>query len=182
MDSILREHRSKADLLSTLRAERVKLDAAFARIPDQRMTLPGAMGEWSAKDMLAHLLCYETWIAAQVDTSLRSDLPPEIINDRMDDTEERNQLYYRLYKERSVQEVQAESRRIFERLLAAVESVTEEALNTPMAFDDHNNLNPTTWDVPPEPVLWPLWRWVAYESYEHYPDHIPDLEAWAGQQ
>lgn len=179
METVIRQHRSKADLLEAMRAERARLDALFDRIPEPRWELPGAMGAWTVKDMLAHLLCYETWIAAQVDPTQRASLPTEVINDHMGETEERNQVYYQLYKDRPVREVRAEARQVFERLLAAVENVSEEALNIPMAFDADNNINPTTWDAPPEPLLWPLWKWVSYESYEHYPDHIPDLEAWA---
>lgn len=46
---------NKRDLIITTRFEREALEAVLERIPPPDMTAPGVAGEWSVKDILAHL-------------------------------------------------------------------------------------------------------------------------------
>ena len=179
MDAILYERKSKAEILNSIRSERARLDAALARIPDERMAVPGVTGPWSARDLLAHVMVYERWIAAQVEPALRESLPPKEPGVNMHDMEQRNRAFYRQNKDRPLEDLRAEARQVFARLVAAVEAASEETLNAPVEIDAAGNLNPTGWDSPTQPAAWPLWRWIADQTYDHYPEHIAELEAWA---
>ena len=178
MGQIVREHMSKADLLTTLKSERAKLDSVLATIPDERMLIP-YQGDWTVKDVIAHIAAYEKWMASHVNPALRPALPPPPPGVDLGDTDQRNQWFYELNKDRSLADVRTEAREVFDSLVSAIESRSEEDLNAPVNLDDESNLEPTTWDDEPRPVLWPLWRWVGDQAYEHYPMHCPDLEAWA---
>jgi hypothetical protein len=51
MDSYM----SKAQLLSMIRGARADWDTLLADIPEAWMTEPGVDGEWSVKDIIAHI-------------------------------------------------------------------------------------------------------------------------------
>lgn len=70
---------SKAELLATLRAERVRWEALLAEVDGARMTEPGVEGEWSVKDAIAHITVYERWLVEWLGAARRgaAPAPPE---------------------------------------------------------------------------------------------------------
>jgi hypothetical protein len=56
------ESMTKDKLLAILRERRAEFDEAVAAVPQDQMTIPGVDGkdgEWSLKDVIAHLTYYE---------------------------------------------------------------------------------------------------------------------------
>jgi uncharacterized protein (TIGR03083 family) len=53
------EARTVAALVDRIRHERAALDAAVAGLTDDLMAQPGPAGQWSAKDILAHVTWWE---------------------------------------------------------------------------------------------------------------------------
>jgi len=51
---------TKAQLIVKLRESRLALEKAFAKVPLEAMGQPGVVGEWSAKDVLAHVARWYT--------------------------------------------------------------------------------------------------------------------------
>jgi hypothetical protein len=49
---------NKAELIFNIKVEREKLQGVLDRIALEDMTIPGVTGEWSAKDVLAHLAAW----------------------------------------------------------------------------------------------------------------------------
>ncbi|HEX9106464.1 MAG TPA: ClbS/DfsB family four-helix bundle protein [Longimicrobiales bacterium] len=64
----MRSSRSKSEILQRLGAERARLEATIASIDAVTMVQPGVVGEWSVKDVLAHLAEWEArmlvWLEA----------------------------------------------------------------------------------------------------------------------
>ena len=50
---------TKTRLLDRLRTERAQWEALLTDIDEARMTQPGVEGEWSVKDIVAHVTFYE---------------------------------------------------------------------------------------------------------------------------
>ena len=48
---------TKAEFLDRLRSGRAEWDALIAQIDEAQMTEPGVVGDWSVKDIIAHV----TW-------------------------------------------------------------------------------------------------------------------------
>lgn len=49
----------KADLIARLKADRQALLDAIQGVPDEALTIPGAIGSWSAMDVLAHITAWD---------------------------------------------------------------------------------------------------------------------------
>jgi hypothetical protein len=150
----------KSDLLTTLRNERQAWEALLAEVAEHGMTEPGLAGDWTAKDIVAHVTWYELETAVMLEEQalVGSDLwqLPQ---------DERNIPIHEENKDRDLEDVLAEAENVFERLIAAIESLTEEELSNALHFRE----------MPDE---WEPWKVIATNSYEHYHQHIPGIRAW----
>ena len=83
-----------------MRASWDEAEAVLARIPEDRMLEPGVTGEWSVRDLLAHIAGYERYVSALIFGELEGrtptnqdfygrDDPPTPEDDANDDTSQR---------------------------------------------------------------------------------------------
>ena len=54
-----RRAKSKKELLDSIRSTRELLEKKFSRLTPEQMVWSGSMGDWSVKDILAHLVDWE---------------------------------------------------------------------------------------------------------------------------
>jgi hypothetical protein len=156
---------TKAKLLNELRSSRAEWDALMNEIGESRMTESGATGFWSVKDVMAHLMSYTRWYVNALEAHLRGEAPPMDGTEHLNDWDERNAVYYERTKDLTLAEVQAESRRVHERLVELVESQPEEFLIQPQQFIG-------------APMLITPWKSLEGDVYKHTRQHISILRAW----
>src|SRR5215212_7647571 len=125
---------TKASLLYELRSARADWDALIAEVGAARMTEPGAAGDWSVKDVMAHLTSYSRWFVHASEAHFRGEMPPLDGTEGMD-FEQRNLFWHQQDRERALADVQAESQQVFGRLLEMVEAHSEEFLTQPQQFE-----------------------------------------------
>jgi uncharacterized protein (TIGR03083 family) len=150
---------NKADWLDTLQTERAQWDALLAEVGEARMTRPGVEGEWSVKDVVAHV----TWFEREMVGVLRARalVGSDLWNLSHD---ERHAVIYEQNRDRALSDVLAEARAVFDQLLAGMQSLAEEDLHDPLRFAEM-------------PADWVPWV-IAGNSYEHYRQHAPGLRDW----
>lgn len=155
---------TKAKLLDLLCSKRAEWDAVIAEVPRERMTEPGAAGHWSVKDVIAHLSYHEGWYADRLHEQLRGETytPSEL---DMMHWEQRNPIIYERNRDRPLEDVLAESKQVFQRLIEGVEAHSEAFLTEPQVFEGA-----------PEPVV--IWMMLRGDVYEHYGQHIPSIKEW----
>ena len=78
------------------------------------------------------------------------------------------QYWYQHDRDRSLADVQADSKQVFGRLLEVVELHSEEFLIQPQQFEGV-----------PNPML--VWKMLEGDGYEHYRDHMRSIRAWLEQ-
>jgi uncharacterized protein (TIGR03083 family) len=154
---------TKAILLETLRTRRAEWDAVLAEVPVAQMAEPGVTGEWSVKDVIAHLTYYERWFADRLEEQLRGEsyVPTEL--DFMG--EARNDVVFQQHRDQPLAEVLADSRATFQRLVAGIEVHSEAFLLEPQQFEGA-----------PGPVR--IWQMLRGDVYDHYPQHVPAIRQW----
>ncbi|MDQ3927918.1 MAG: ClbS/DfsB family four-helix bundle protein [Chloroflexota bacterium] len=150
----------KATLLDKVRSERSRLDRLLAGFTDEQMVQPGAGGDWSVKDHLAHI----TWHEREVANMLRERSLEEGVGSELWDLplQERNHTIYQSNRDRSLEDVLAESRQVYAELSELLEGLSEEDLTDPSRYKDM-------------PDDWQPWRLIAENTYEHYHDHAEDI-------
>lgn len=163
---------SKQRLLQLLRSERVQWDTLLAQVGPTRMTEQGVEGDWSLKDIIAHIAAYEDWIASTLEKVARGE-PYQVDQSEILSVHQRNDAIYEQFHHRSLQEVLSFSLQANQRLLKLIEALSEQDLLQAQAFD---GLLPPFW--PDKPI----WQTIAGNSYEHYHEHIPSIRRWLNRQ
>jgi hypothetical protein len=156
-----------------LMRERDKLELLINRIGFTRqLTMPGVLGKWSIKDVLAHLLAYELYMADRLEeivqnepyipcktqTSLDAFLDvygyPDFGSPLLDD-EAPNAWFVDKYRNVSLEDVVSQELNAFTSIVSSLEKINEEAI------DKHN-----------------LYERIANNTYKHYREHIRDIKKW----
>jgi hypothetical protein len=150
----------KAELLDAMRTERACWDALIASLDEAQMTQPGVAGQWSVKDIIAHLIWHEREMIGMLQA--RALVGSELWELPLD---QRNELIFQESRERDLSGLLAEAPQVFRQFLELVETLSEEDLVDPQRF-------PGMLDD------WQPWRIIAGNAHEHYRDHIRDVEAW----
>jgi uncharacterized protein (TIGR03083 family) len=151
---------NKAELLADIRAEWARWEALLGEVDEGQMTQPGAAGEWSVKDILAHVAWFEREMVGmlQARALVGSDLwqlPAD----------QRNARIFEENRDRPLQDVLAEAQQVHQKLLEGLEALAEDDLVDPRRF-------------PGMPEDWQPWKVIAGNSNEHYRDHSRDVRTW----
>jgi hypothetical protein len=138
----------------------------------RKMTLNGVSGKWSIKDILAHILSYEQYMADRMHEILNHEVYvpcktqtaldafvdefgyPDFGSALLDD-DAPNAWVVEKYKNVSLDDVVTQELQAFSAIISALEQMTEETITK-------HNLNER----------------IANNTFKHYRDHIKDIRAW----
>jgi len=157
----MKDPTSKSELLQAIHTARNEWDALIARIPHHRLLESMGGGTWSIKDVIAHVIEYDRWLALGL--AMRLQKPPQIWLDDIS-LDEFNALLHQMIAQRNLDDILLDSNQVFQELINEVEAHSEVYL-----FGTHH-----VEGVPYEVVPFQL---LKSESYGHYYDHIPDIRA-----
>jgi len=164
---------SKKIFIEKLLQERDKFELLLNRVGyTRKMTLKGVSGKWSIKDILAHILAYEQYMADRMHEILHHEvyIPcktqaaldafadkfgyPDFGSPLLDD-DVPNAWVVEKYKNVSLDDVVTQELQAFSAIITALEQMTE-------AMISQHNLNER----------------IANNTYKHYREHIKDIRAW----
>lgn len=158
---------NRTDLLNQIYEARTRLETLLAKWEPHSLATVQLANGWSLKDLLAHLGWWENH-ATNVYRALAAGQMPEHISG----DEQVNALNHQTladFRARDVDEVRAYERQAFYDLVNIVETAPEEDLFDPQRF---------AWTEGR-----PFMDIIGWDTFNHYPEHFPDLEKLAvGQQ
>ena len=159
---------NKDQYLAKFREERARWDALAAELGEARMNQSGAMGDWTFKDLVAHMTGWRERTAMRVamGCSIEAEKPawwPHDVDEDSDaGTEQVNQVIYEINRGRTVHDVLEDSERVTRQLEDAITALTDDALTSPTCF---------AWTVGK-----PL---VEIDFYDHWhTEHEPQVRQW----
>jgi hypothetical protein len=125
--------RTKTDALARIEEYRARWRQLVAAVGEERMEQPGPMGEWTFKDLAAHLTFWREWTIARLEAGPDREAPvPWPVGLTEDDPI--NAWIYARNSDRSVRDVLADADASFDRLVAAIAALPEEDVTTPGRF------------------------------------------------
>jgi hypothetical protein len=150
-------------------ADRVRADRAFWRVlvtevGRERMNEPGPMGEWTFKDLTAHLAAWRNCRIPMIEALARREpLPPAPWPADMEgDDDAINAWFQQRDRDRTVDDVLDDYDQSFDRLATAIEALPEDVARDPNALP---------WA--------PGYVVVDIDFTEHLHDeHLPSIRAW----
>jgi len=157
---------SVEQLVDDMRRERERWDALLARIGTERMEEPGVDGEWSVKDVIAHVTAYERKVLKRLRAHAHGEQYTPASYDQLEDVDARNAYYHAQDEGRSLDDILADHRETFDELIRLTSDL-----------DDLDLRDPTRLGWPADVDFEP-WESISGNSYGHYEEHIPNLEAW----
>src|SRR5260221_1991361 len=144
----------KATLLEKVQRAYEHLNTLLATLSEEQKTTPGVNGSWSVKDNLAHITAWQDLLPDRIQSWIAGQEPVEFLPEFKTEDEVNEDLYQQ-NKDRPLSEVETAFPSSYRRAFAAVESVSEEALNTPVKSKSESRSAP-------------LWRYINGEICEHY--------------
>jgi len=117
-------------LLWRMRAE---LERLIAKAGPERLDLPGAMGDWTIKDAIAHLTAWRWWSVARMEGAVRDAEPSPpwgsgLSEERPEDIDRINQQFYEATRQQPLTATLRDSRESLDRLEAALLALPERVL------------------------------------------------------
>ena len=160
----------KSELSNWLQEEIRQWEVLLEQIGPTRMDQPGVNGDWSMKDIVAHLTGWNRGLAARLQAVQRGEpepAPPWPAQLQTDD--EINAWIYESNRGRSLDEVLNETHQVFDQLLAFVAGLPEDVQIEQVRQGER--------------VYHLVWldgkRLQPGEFFDHFhDDHEPDVRAW----
>lgn len=160
----------KSELLQWLEQQEQQWQTLLAEIGPERMEQPGVNGNWSMKDIVAHLTGWNQRLIDRLQAAQRGEAePPPAWPVNLQSDDEINAWIYDHYQRRSLREVLDEAQQSYQRLNAVVEALPDDVRVEIV-----------------EPAFHLVWvgdqRYVTDEFYHHFQDdHEADVRAWLAQ-
>lgn len=126
---------TKAELLARFQADRAAWRALLAEVGEARLEQPGPMGDWTFKDLIAHLDGWRERSVRRLEAGPGQEPAtpwPASLTD--DDVDEINHWIYEQNRTRPLREVLADSERLLDRQAAVVAALPEAEVVTPGRF------------------------------------------------
>jgi hypothetical protein len=165
---------NKSELLSWLQQEYRRWETLLEQIGPARMDQPGVNGQWSIKDLVAHLTGWQPRLISRIQAAQSNEPePPPPWPAHLQTEDEINAWIDESNRGRSVRDVLEESHRVFQQLLAVIKDLPDE-------------VRIETIRTSPDREYHLVWvgdqRFPAGEFFDHFhDDHEPDVRAWLSQ-
>ena len=145
----------RSTLRAAIEAGRSRFEDALARYDDGSM-LDRVEGEWTRKDVLAHVEAWERRLLELAAALRRGEPPPDDV-----ETDELNDRFFVANRDRPLADVRAGERDAYQRMLATIDTASDEEL-----FDGRH-------------FAWtdgdPFADWFRANGDEHYDEHLEQL-------
>lgn len=158
---------TKAELLSRMANGWETFQQYISTLTEEQLTRPTDAAGWTAKDHIAHLAVWEDGVYALLrgeSRSARMGIDDEVWRSR--DYDRINDVIQKRYRHLSLADALAMFREAHQRLIAQLDSMTDDALKQP-----YNVYSPNSTRTDP------VWYWIPGNTYEHYQEHRPWIAA-----
>jgi hypothetical protein len=145
-------------LVAELEAARGGFAAALAEVEPDLLMAPGLVGEWSARELIAHI-GYWTGHAAEALHSAEQGRLADFGEDELD-VDERNEVVARVAAETDLGTVRQREEAAYSAMLTRLKRVDPAVLDDKVSYGDS------------------LERVIQDDGAEHYREHALDLRAW----
>lgn len=151
----------REELLTRIRDARQELEAVIDRFAPNQLTEPLLPNAWSVKDVIGHIAFWEARMVKLYSILKAGDTPEDGISEETVD-----ELNERVHQENQwlpLGILQLNEKEAYQAILTIAETAPDDDLFDPNRFG---------WTEGE-----PFYRLIAVNTYEHYQDHLPDLQA-----
>ncbi|MER3398791.1 MAG: hypothetical protein C4316_09755 [Chloroflexota bacterium] len=154
---------TRDELIQHISREYERLKRLLAGVEPEQLAAEPVLNGWTVKDILAHLA---VWQSITVTNLFRLERGQPLLYVNLDPkkVDELNARFYQELKDWPPERVLGDLEGSYRQLINRISLLSEEELNDPRHFKQLRGR--------------PLWQLIAANTYEHYAEHLPVLEAW----
>jgi hypothetical protein len=161
--------KTKKELLDGMETEYRLLKKCIGALDEQDLELPGVCHEWSAKDVIAHLVEWKKMFLGWYEEGLRGGNPRTPAEDlKWNQTPVLNERIYQKWKHERLEVVLAEFEATYVKMLEVAQAIPQEKLFRKGLY---------SWLR-----VWPLSRWIAASTSSHYRWARTRIRRWANSR
>src|SRR5437588_5223859 len=120
------ERIDKNTLFTEIHAKYATLATLLAPLNEEQMTTPGVSGEWSIKDILAHLTTWHHILLDRLHAAAQGQEALDPYDTAHEELDTLNERFYKENKSRPLNEVLADFRTTHEQIVEAMQPLTDE--------------------------------------------------------
>ena len=136
---------NKAQMLERIQTERRRLEKNLTSLPEAVLVEKGVLGDWSIKDIMAHLVDWEQRFLGWYQAGLRGEIPqtpaPGLT---WEDLDQLNQDIYNRNRNRPLESIMAEFDSSYDQVMQTIRAIPEEEIFRPGVFAWTGNSNLAT--------------------------------------
>jgi hypothetical protein len=122
---------TKVQLLEDARRERAALEKLLEKLSPEEMVQSATLGDWSLKDVLAHLIEWEQMVLGWIETGQSGKIPViPAVGYKWNQLPALNQHIYEKYRDRPLAEILEQFHSSYQQVLASIQGLPEEILFT----------------------------------------------------
>jgi uncharacterized protein (TIGR03083 family) len=153
------------ELLAVLETARARLDGALDGLEPDELTVPGPVGEWSVKDVLAHITAWDVDLLTNLGNFKRGQKPGRTAWDSSG-IQAQNTAWYAELQDRPLERVVADFDGVHEQLLRQVRGLTDAELEAPADWLQGR----------------PLFQYFVDHVVTHENEHAAELARWRSER
>lgn len=158
------EQVNKTSILSELSTSYAALEEILATLDKTQYFTEGVIPGWSIKDLLAHIASWQHRLLRWLDAAVHNEEPAISGPNTIEEMDALNAQFYLENKSLPLDEVLKDLRTSYQHIMDIVQAMPEEDLMNPHRF---------AWSQGE-----PLWQSIAGDTYEHYREHIVQIQEW----
>jgi hypothetical protein len=140
---------AKAEVLALIHSGLTDFESTLARFSAAQIAEAKVQGEWTVKDILAHLTAWERWLVRRLSGTMKAD--PVSYSEA--DVNRINAEFYEASRARPLADVQADFQKVHQNVLKAVEAQPDVIEGLSLELIENN-------------------------TYGHYAEHLSAMRAW----
>jgi len=122
---------TKTQIIEAAETERAALEQLLASLTPEQMTQPNAMGNWSAKDVLAHLIEWEQMVIKWYEIGAKGKVPAVPSEEyNWGQLPQLNHAIYLKHRDRSLADVQKDFKASYKKTMKLIQDIPEKVMFT----------------------------------------------------
>jgi hypothetical protein len=158
---------NKDNLLEMLEDEREKFLDTIDGLTEEQLQIPGVIGEWSTKDIIAHLCFWEAELVKLL-WQVRQGQKPTSAQLLRVPVDALNEKWFQETHSRPLERVLSDYSAVRKQTIRRLDGFSDRELNDPKRYGWLNNQ--------------PLWEWIAEDSFQHESEHRSQIREWRSKQ
>ena len=158
------EQVDKTSILNKMSISYAALEEILTSLDKTQYFTEGVIPGWSIKDILAHITSWHHRLLMWLDAAVRNEEPAISGPNNVEEMDALNAQFYQENKSLPLDEVLSDFRTTHQHIMDIVQAMPEEDLMSPHRF---------AWSKGE-----PLWQAIAGDTYEHYREHIEQIQEW----